>query len=189
MRKLKLQVQISINGYIAGPTGEMDWMTWNWDTDLVNYVAALNDPIDTIVLDRKLAEGFIPYWAGVAADDGNEQQSAGKKFTDTPKVVFSRSLTESLWDNTALAEDDLIKEINKLKATEGGDIMAYGGASFVSSLIKDNLIDEYHLFVNPAAIPSGLPIFETATAAHQLELVKATGFNCGITVLHYKAKR
>ena len=73
MRKLKLQVQMSIDGFIAGPNGEMDWMNVNWGDDINNYVANITEPIDTIVLGRKLAEGFIPYWAGVAANPDNPE--------------------------------------------------------------------------------------------------------------------
>mgnify|MGYP002633797651 CR=1 FL=1 len=62
MRKLKLQIQLSIDGYIAGPNGEMDWMIWNWDDELKNFVTEITESTDTIVLGRKLAQGFIPNW-------------------------------------------------------------------------------------------------------------------------------
>ncbi|WP_262922974.1 dihydrofolate reductase family protein [Hymenobacter cellulosilyticus] len=103
MRKLKLQVQITVDGFIGGPNGEMDWMTFNWDEALLGYVQALTDPVDCIVLGRKLAEGFIPHWAGVAANPEAPDYAAGQKFTATPKVVFSRTLRESPWANTILA--------------------------------------------------------------------------------------
>ncbi len=80
MRKLKLQVQITIDGFIAGPNGEMDCMQWDWDDSLKRYVEALTAPVDCLVLGRKLAEGFIPYWASVAADPTNPDVAAGKKF-------------------------------------------------------------------------------------------------------------
>ncbi|MGP1685133.1 MAG: dihydrofolate reductase family protein, partial [Giesbergeria sp.] len=60
MRKLKLQVQISIDGFIAGPKGEMDWMVWDWDDALKQYVSDITEPVDTILLGRTLAQGFIP---------------------------------------------------------------------------------------------------------------------------------
>ena len=185
MRKLKLQVQMSIDGFIAGPNGEMDWMVWNWDNKLKDYVGSLTQDIDAIVLGRKLAEGFIPYWASVAEDNDNPEVEAGKLFTNTPKVVFTKTLTESQWDNTVLAKEDIVEEITKLKQQQGKDIIAYGGAGFVSSLIKHNLIDEYHLFVNPTAVGKGLAIFGDLTAKHELTLAEATPFDCGIVVLKY----
>ncbi|GAA4341701.1 dihydrofolate reductase family protein [Flaviaesturariibacter amylovorans] len=189
MRKLKLQVQMTLDGFIAGPNGEMDWVSFNWDDALKQYVTDLTQPVDTILLGRKLAEGFIPFWAGVAADDTNPEQAAGRKFTDTAKVVFSNTLEASEWDNTLLEKGDLATAVNALKQQAGGDLIAYGGATFVSSLIRENLVDEYHLFVNPAAIGTGMPIFHTLEARRDLALVTATPFDCGIVVLQYAAKR
>jgi dihydrofolate reductase len=189
MRKLKLQVQMTVDGYIAGPNGEMDWMTWNWDEKLIGYVKELTDPIDCIVLGRKLAEGFIPHWAAAAANPDSPDFSAGRKFTDTPKVVFTKTLDHSKWDNTILAKGDIVDEINKLKNEDGGDIIAYGGANFVSSLIKHGLIDELHLFINPAAIGNGMTIFKGLGSKQNFTLVKATSFDCGIVILNYQPKR
>ncbi|PKN94876.1 MAG: deaminase [Chloroflexi bacterium HGW-Chloroflexi-6] len=184
-RKLKLQVQMSIDGYICGPNDELDFMVWNWDDQLKQYVTNLTEPVDCIVLGRKLAQGFIPHWAGVAADPGHPEHSAGIKFTDTPKVVFSQMLEKSDWANTALAKSSLVEEITRIKNQPGKDIIAYGGATFVSGLVKHNLIDEYHLFINPAAIGNGRSIFNTLNQRRNLTLVKAIAFPCGIVVLNY----
>jgi dihydrofolate reductase len=189
MRKLKLQVQMSLDGYVGGPNGEMDFLARNWDDGLMQYVAALTAPVDCIVLGRKLAQGFIPHWAGVAADPAHPEHAAGVKFDGTPKVVFTRTLAQSEWANTVLATGDLAEEITRLKNRPGQDIIAYGGATFVAGLIEHNLIDEYHLFINPAAIGSGLSIFKTLDHRLDLSLAEATPFACGIVVLHYAPKR
>ena len=189
MRKLKLQVQITVDGYIAGPDGEMDWMTMPWTEDLNKYVGDLTDPVDTIVLGRKLAEGFIPYWAGVAADATNPEVASGRKFTETHKVVFSKTLDKSPWQNTVLAKGDLADNITELKKQHGNDIIAYGGGTFVSSLIRDGLIDEYHLFINPTAIGAGMAIFKELRGKQNLRLIKSRAFDCGIVVLHYEPAR
>jgi dihydrofolate reductase len=188
MRKLKLQVQMTVDGYIAGPKGEMDWMVWNWDEELNQYVNDLTQPVDCIILGRKLAEGFIPYWASVAENTEDPQFTAGKKFTDTNKVVFTKTLDKSEWANTVLAKGDLIDEITTLKKQDGKDIIAYGGASFVSALIKHGLIDELHLFVNPTAIGNGMTIFKELNSRQDLKLVKSASFNCGIVALCYQPK-
>ena len=73
MRTFRLQVQTTVDGYMGGPSGEMDWMTFPWSDDVGEYVQALMDPVDTIVLGRKLAEGFIPAWA--AGPPGEDQAS------------------------------------------------------------------------------------------------------------------
>jgi len=180
MRKLKLQVQMSVDGYVAGINGEMDWTARNWDNELKKYVGEITEPVDCIVLGRKLAQGFIPHWAS------NPQEEGADKFNNTAKVVFTKTLDKSEWDHTILAKGDLVDEINKLKKQDGQDIIAYGGATFVSALIKHGLIDEFHLFINPTAIGSGLTIFD---GKQNLILVKSTAYDCGIVVLHYELKR
>ena len=187
MRKLKLQVQITLDGFIAGPNGEMDWMTFNWSNDLIECVRQITDPIDTILLGRNLAQGFIPHWT--AALNEPEQHLGAEKMVNTPKVVFSKTLKTSKWDNTVLAGGDLFEEIDKLKNQDGKDIIAYGGGTFVSSLIKAGLIDEYNLFVNPVAIGNGMAIFKELESKQNLTLNIAQQFECGITLLRYEQKR
>lgn len=186
MRKLKLQVQMTVDGYMGGLNGEMDWMAFPWTEDINQYVGDIVDSVDTIVLGRKLAEGFIPYWADVAANPNNPEVESGKKFTDTPKVVFSKTLDKCPWGNTVLAKGNIVEEITKLKKQGGKDIYACGGATFVSALIKHGLIDEFHLFINPTAIGNGLPIFKDLEGQQNLTLVKSQAFDCGIVVLNYK---
>lgn len=186
MRKLKLQVQMTVDGFIAGVNSEMDWLVFNWDNEINRYVEELTEPIDCIVLGRKLAQGFIPHWAGVAADEKHAENASGKKFTGTHKVVFTKTLEQSEWENTVLAKGDLVEEITKLKNQDGGDIIAYGGGTFVSSLIQANLIDEYHLFINPTAIGSGMSIFAGLKSKLNLTLRTARVFPCGIVVLWYE---
>ena len=98
-------------------------------------------------------------------------------------------LENSEWENTVLAKGELVEEITRLKEQEGGDIIAYGGGTFVSSLIKANLIDEYHLFINPTAIGSGMSIFKGLENRLALQLKKSTSFPCGIVTLCYEVKR
>jgi dihydrofolate reductase len=179
---------MTVDGFIGGPNGEMDWTTRAWTSDINQYVTGIVESIDTIVLGRKLAEGFIPYWANVARDMDHPENAAGRIFTNTRKVVFSKSLERSDWENTALAKGDLVDEITALKQQPGRDIIAYGGATFVSSLINHGLIDDFHLFINPVAIGSGLTIFKALERKQNLTLVKSIAFDCGIVVLHYALK-
>ncbi len=183
MRKLKLQVQMTVDGYIAGINGEMDWTTRDWDDKLKKYVGDVTEPVDCIILGRKLAQGFIPYWASHAEQEGAD------KFNSTKKVVFTKTLEKSEWDNTVLEKGDLVEEITKLKKQDGKDIIAYGGATFVSALLKHGLIDEFHLFINPSAIGNGMSIFKELDGKHDLALVKSTSFDCGIVVLNYEPQR
>ena len=188
MRKFKLQVQTTVDGYLAGPNGEMDWMTFPWSDDIGAYIRAMTEDVDTIVLGRRLAEGFIPAWA--AGPEG-ETQEAIDWMNTTPKVVISKSLTESPWPdaNAVIANGDLAATIADLKAKPGGDLIAYGGGTLVRSLIAEGLLDELHLFVNPSAIGAGMPVFPNLDGNQPLRLVAAQPFECGITALHLEPKR
>ena len=185
MRKLKLQVQMTVDGYVAGPNGEMDWMIFDWDEGLKDYVRELSEPVDCIILGRKLAQGFIPYWA---SKPEAEEVAGVDKMNNTPKVVFTRTLDKSEWDNTVLAKGDLVDEIMKIKKQTGKDIVVYGGATFVNALFKEGLIDEYHLFINPVVIGSGMTIFNGFESHQYFTLVNSSAFDCGIVVLHYMPK-
>jgi dihydrofolate reductase len=194
MRKLKLQVQMSIDGYIAGLNGEMDCMVWNWDDKLKNYVFESTEPIDTIILGRKMTDGFVSYWSDVMTkpDDPSSidrSHAFAKKMLETPKVVFTKTLKKSQWANTDIATGDLTDEITKLKGLKGKDIIVYGGASFDSSLIRAGLIDEFHLFINPVAIGNGMTIFKDLNEIQKFSLIKSVAFDCGILGLHYEPKR
>jgi len=114
MRTLKLQVQISIDGFIAGTNGEMDWLVWNWDDELKNYVKELTSGIDCIVMGRKLADGFIPYWANVAQNPEDEQLEFATIMHETHKIVFTKTLETSDWKNTEITNGDLVEEITEL---------------------------------------------------------------------------
>ncbi len=187
MRKLKLQVQMSMDGFISGINGEMDWLTFDWSEDLKGYVRQLTEEVDTILLGRKLAEGFIQHWT--ASLQSPEPEEGAEVFVHTPKVVFTKSMITSEWDNTVLASGELVEEIYALKNREGKDMIVYGGGKFVSSLIKENLIDELHLFINPVVLGNGLPIFQSVASKQKYDLLDVKRFECGIVVLCYQSKK
>jgi dihydrofolate reductase len=194
MRKLKLHVQMSLDSYIAGPNGEMDWMVWDWDDKLKNYEFELTEPVDTILLGRKMTDGFVSYWSDVLTkpDDPSSIDRShvfAKKMIDTPKVVFTKTLKKSQWANTDIATGDLTDEISNLKSLKGKDMIVYGGASFDSSLIRAGLIDEFHLFINPVAIGNGMTIFKDLNQIQKFTLIKSIAFDCGVIGLHYEPKK
>jgi dihydrofolate reductase len=105
---------------------------------------------------------------------------------ETPKVVFSKTMQDHDWQHTELVNGDLAEEVARLKQQAGGDIVVYGGGNFVSNLIKEVLIDEYHFFVNPSMLGTGMPIFQDLEARRALKLVHSRSFECGIVVLCYE---
>lgn len=184
MRKLKLQVQISVDGFVAGPNGEEEWVVRASDEKLWQLINDLPDSSDTLLLGRKMAEAFIPHFEEFGPQ--SPKISFAQKMVNIPKVIFTKTLDKPFGKNTSLAKGDLAEEIAKLKNQDGNDILVYGGAGFVSSLIAGGHIDEFFLFVNPVMINKGMRIFELLDKRQKLSLISATPYQCGVTVLHYK---
>jgi dihydrofolate reductase len=187
MRKLKLQMQMTINGFVGGPNGENDWMTWNPDDEFIAFMNTLLDTSDMLLIGRKLAEGgFIEFWENTA--EKTPGHPFAKKIAALPKIVFTRTLDKSTWNNTGLAKGDLAEEIAGLKETTGKDILVFGGAEFVSSLIKEGLIDEYHLIINPTAMGSGMTIFNSLDSLQKFTPIQSKLYPGGKTVLSFQPK-
>lgn len=182
MRKLKLQIQITVDGFVAGPNGEEDWVIRS-DEKLWELIDQLPDTSDTLLLGRKMAEKFIPHFEGFASD--SDKIAFAHKMVNIPKVIFSKTLEKPFGKNTSLAKGDLADEIGKLKNQEGKDILVYGGAGFVSSLVAGGHIDEFFFFVNPVMINKGMRVFDLLDHRQKLSLVSATPYPSGVSVLHY----
>ena len=181
-------MQISIDGFVAGPNGELDWMTWNLDDKLLGFINEVTDSSGTILMGRKMTDGFINYWNGVLENPESPEYTFARKMIDIPKVVFTRTLTESPWVNTTLAHN-ITADIKTLKEKDGKDIIAYGGAGFVSGLINENLIDDYYLFVNPTSVGKGMTIFGDTDGYKKLQLIESTPYECGVVVNHYQPSK
>ena len=179
MRKIKLQMQITMDGFVAGPQSQLDWMTWEMDENLIAFINQLTDSSDTIVMGRKMSDGFIKYWEGVKPD--SPEFEFAQKMVGMPKIIFSRT-TKSIPGKNVRVESSL-DALRGLKNQTGKDIIVYGGAGFVSSLIEDKLIDELNLFVNPVAIGDGLRIFKGRTP---MKLAASKAYKSGIVVNTYK---
>ena len=187
-------MQISVDGYVGGPNGELDWRTWNWDDKLKAFAYPLRDVCDTILLGRKMAEVFIPHFEDTVnnlqpknADKALDEKFAyANRMVSMPKIVFSKTMKTFDGKNVSVENGDFVTAIKNLKSREGKDIIVYGGAGFVSSLIKEGIIDEFNFFVNPVMINKGLRIFDLLEHRQKLSLISATPYECGISVLVFK---
>ena len=184
MRKLKLQVQITADGFVAGPEGQLDWMTQEMDEKLQALISELAGTSDTILLGRKMTGGFIKYWEH-AVTQPESQYPFARKMVDIPKIVFSKTLDHVDGQNVRVENGDLSEAVNQLKRAPGKDIIVYGVATLVSSLIENGLIDELNLFVNPVAIGNGMRIFKDR---RPLTLTASVAYPCGIVVNTYKPR-
>ena len=177
-------MQISLDGFVNDNGGK----NFNWDDEVKAFSISNTDDTDCIILGRKTAEGFIPHWASVASNPDDADFAVGRALTDIPKIIFSNTIDKSRWANTELVKGDIAQEINKLKKQPGKNMIVYGGSSFVSSLIKEGLVDQYYLLVNPFAIGNGLTIFQSLRSRLALTLLKSRQFNCGTELLVYETK-
>jgi len=184
MRKLKLQMNMTVDGFVAGPNGEQNWLEPNQDDEFKRlYQNDIIDSVDTLLMGRKMTEIFTSYWENIV---DNQPESPGflfaQKLVNIPKIVFSKTITTVAGKNIGVENGDLVTAINNLKNQSGKDILVYGGAGFVSSLIKNNLIDEFNLFIHRTAIGDGLKIFTNTT---KLKLTNSKSYKCGVVVNQY----
>jgi dihydrofolate reductase len=162
MRKLKLQVQMTLDGFVAGPNGELDWIWLGKPDEAIQQdVIKLADTCDTILLGRKMTRGFIDHWENVLDNQPeSKEQPLAQRMVSIHKIVFSRTQKAIKGRNLEVKNGDLAAAVHALKKQPGKDIMVYGGANFVSSLISQNFVDEYYIFRRPVAIGNGLSIFK-----------------------------
>ena len=192
MRKLKLEMQVSIDGFTADRDGNTDWMVWDWtdpwtwDDALRRYHTSLTTSSDCLLLSRKMAdEGFLDHWAGVARDASMPQSSFAAHITGMRKMVFSKTLEKPAWKGVELVTGRMVEKVARLKAEPGADILVYGGPTFASSLVDADLIDEFHWFVNPAVLGAGRPMLKDIHRRSTLRLRSAQAYPCGVVVLTY----
>lgn len=181
MARLKLQMQMTVDG--LDPDGRAGPLSWD---EVNDYSHALLESADTIVLGGKTAVAFIPYWDAIAANPEETWHEVGKQIAQARKIVFSQTFENPGWPNTEVERGPLGDAIGRLKATNPRDIVVYGGTSFVRSLVREGLVDEFHLFVNPVAAGQGNSVFAALEQPRQLVLRKAIACRSGHVLLHYE---
>ncbi|MBZ9867702.1 dihydrofolate reductase family protein [Mesorhizobium sp. CA15] len=195
MRKLILQMQISVDGFV-GADEVRRWQLWEWgddsawDEELKRDFNAVFTTIDTILLSRKMAEeGYLTHWGNAARKYPKDRFFAfAQRIVEAEKVVASDKLGASRWERTRVVSGDLPREVNALKQGEGGDIAVFGGAGFASALIAAGLVDEFQLFINPAVLGSGRRIFDKGGFG-RLRLLGSKPYACGMVVSRYAPAR
>lgn len=192
VRKLTLQMQMSVDGYIAASPSGFRWQLWTWGDDwpwddvLIRDFNAALTPVDCILLSRPMAqEGYIAHWETMARrHDGDPRFAFAKRVTDVRKVICTTTPIPLPWPRTERRGGPLAEAVSTLKREPGGDILVYGGASFARSLLELGLVDELQLYVNPAPAGTGTPLFGTSVPV-PLSLLDATPYACGIVVARY----
>ena len=191
MRKLMMKMSVSVDGFVSGANGENDWIFKTGDEESKAYSAEVVRTPGLIIMGRKSFETMAPYWptaTGPFAAPMNEIPKAlftKKGFAGIPPGAEQSSAAAS-WAGARVFDGDLAEEIRQLKAEPGKPILALGGAGFMQSLIATGLIDEYHLFIHPVALGSGLPIFTHLAIPLYLKLADVKAFPGGVVAHTYR---
>ncbi len=189
MRKLKFFMHTTLDGFVAGPNGELNWA--KLDEDILDFVAAITDNVSTAFYGRVTYELMESYWP-----KAGEQPNATKHtiehaawYSKISKVVLSKTMNETGLINTKVISENISDKINELKQQDGKDILIFGSPTASLSLLNLGLIDEFLLFVNPILIGQGNPLFKNIKEKMELELVETKTFSSGVVALSYKTKR
>jgi dihydrofolate reductase len=175
--------RVSVDGFFAGPNGEIDWFVMDPNVD-----KALHEMMqpDTILFGRVTYQLFEGHWPKVATDPNapKEARIIANELNEMTKVVFSKTLKEVTWENSKLVKGNLAKEVRKLKQGNGHDIVTFGSGTIVQQLTAEGLIDEYLFVVTPVILGAGKPLFKDVKKLN-LELLETRDFKSGNVLLTY----
>jgi dihydrofolate reductase len=209
MRKLILKMSVSLDGFVCGPNGEIDWIFKTGDDDSQAWVVNTISQAGVHIMGSRTFHDMAAWWPF-------STEPFAAPMNDIPKVVFTKKGLEASatttalknaaqmkaemglkdapdaaekmasWTNAQVATGDLTEEINRLKQQPGKDILAHGGARFAQSLAKAGVIDEYQLVIHPVALGKGLSIFAELPKPIYLNLISTTAFKTGVVAHVYR---
>jgi dihydrofolate reductase len=193
MRKIIAALQVSVDGFIEGPNGELDWAMAE-DEETWSDIFAMLTHVDTFILGRVMYPAYEQYWLAVLANPAGVLPCSGKPASkndiayarladNTPHIVVSRTLDKVAWKTTRIVRD--VEEIRQLQQQPGKDMPVVGGATLVSSLLNLGLIDELQLMVNPLILGGGKVLFKDVQERHALQLIRAKPLTSGKVSLTY----
>jgi dihydrofolate reductase len=189
MRAVSLNMTMSLDGFVSGPHGELDWMTTAHDSELTADIVALLSSVDEAFMGYPTAEGMIRYWAGVAQDPDASQASRDIAHAVSGTHTYAISRTPEQLDvhhaEVVVAPDDasLVAAVTAIKQRPGRDLGLPGGVRTARTFARLGLIDQYVLLIEPIAIGAGQRLFDQHTA---LTRVDVNAYPCGITRLIYQ---
>jgi dihydrofolate reductase len=179
MRKVIVAISMSLDGFVAPAKGAPDHRSMPEDPELKKIKLDWFSKVGTHAMGRVTFNEMAAHWP-FSTDD------YAAPMNELPKVVFSKTLESADWNNSRVARGDLAEEITALRDAPGGDILAWGGASFLQALSRAGLVDEYRLVINPMALGDGLPLFKELSAPIELQLIDARTFASGAALHVYQ---
>lgn len=182
-------MHISLDGFVAGPNGEMGWI--KIDEEIFDYVGKRISESDTALYGRTTYQLMENYWpsAGNRPAATTHDIEHSKWYNGVHKIVLSKTMKDPGLTNTKIISESLSDRINIIKQQAGKDILVFGSPTATHSLIQLNLIDGYWLFVNPIILGQGIPLFVDIKNKTKLKLLTTRQFTCGVTELNYIVDR
>ena len=190
MRKVILYMMMSVDGYIAGPNNELDWMVPIEDEAAIEM--GLINTVDTALIGHGSYKDMAGYWPAAAENPSTSKGEAefARKMNAITKLVFSQTEEKLEWQNAQQVlvrdNDDLAEQVAKLKRRPGKDMVLYGGVRLAQTFAQLGLIDEYRLVVHPVILGSGKPLFKDIQDKTNLKLVNTQHDNSGTVLLNYQ---
>jgi len=183
MHKLIISEHISLDGYVAGTGGSMDWI--GLDDELFDYVGTLTGTAETALYGRHTFEMMDAYWpaAGDKPHASKHDKEHSAWYNRVHKLVFSRSLAGTRRQGVSFVAENIEAEVTA--ALQRGNVLVFGSPGAVHSLFRMNLVDEMYLFVNGVTLGAGIPLFSGIAGTLKWNLVASKHFPCGVQCLHY----
>jgi dihydrofolate reductase len=189
MKKIIAFMHISLDGFVAGPNGEMNWI--KVDEELFEHIGRRIAATDTAMYGRVTYEMMEAYWptAGDGPEAGQHDVEHSAWYKKAHKIVLSKTLKGADLGDTVVIGDDVSMRINEIKQQKGAEILVFGSPRATHSLIGQGLIDGYWLFVNPVILGQGIPLFVDIKGKINLSLLSIRQFSSGVTELNYTVER
>jgi dihydrofolate reductase len=185
MRKLIFFMHASLDGFVAGPHGEMNWI--KVDDEIFDFVGTMTDQADAAVYGRVTYQMMEAYWPTAAEkpDASKHDIEHSGWYKKVKKIVLSRTIKESGQNNSTVISENIPENINRIKQQDGKNILIFGSPSASNALLNMGLIDEFWIFVNPVLLGRGIPLFRDIKESIRLSLMESKTFNIGVIALHY----
>ena len=189
MRRIILSLHTTLDGFVAGPNGEMDFFML--DDEMFDLVGKFTDEADTALYGRITWQMMENYWPTAAdkPDATKHDVEHSLWYNKVNKVVLSRTMQNRESDKTTFISNNIFSEITNLKNQPGRNILIFGSPSVAHALMEYNLIDEYWLFINPVLLGKGIPMFANIKEKINLRPLMTKVFPCGVTALHYTSDK
>ena len=177
MRQVVVTEFLSLDGVMEEPA----WSAPYWNDDIAKFKGSEQDTSDTLLLGRVTYQGFAAAWPQSTDEGADYMNNVGK-------YVVSTTLDKVEWNNSTLIKDNIVEELTQLKQQDGQDILVYGSATLVQTLIGHDLVDRYRLLVYPVVVGKGKRLFKEGTTT-TLKLLESQSFSSGVVALVYEPER